>query len=729
MNTARSKSSADAAKLTSNLFSPNLPMKFFSAILLTLLLPIGSRSQQSKPHPDWLGKEPLITVGNWDSAPIFRRRLGGEALDLEQEYAKQHSEETVRKLKELGVTMAIIHFYKGFGLKAEAAQLEDARKLTALLKQHGIRVGVYVGSTMGYETFLAERPDAVDWIVPNFLGRPLLYSNQSFRKRVYFMHPGYRNYIKSVLRIALTDLHADLIHFDNTSLQAQPPIFLHPLAVQDFRDFLEHKFTPEQRTIRFGYPDVQYMEAPVIDRLLETIDDPLYQEWADFRSTQLTAYYAEMEQFIRGLSPNTAVECNPHSGISGRNTVWEQGVDYPRLLSHMDLVWTEEGNQAQVTPAGVLVSKIRTYKMAVMLNNRIFTYTGGSHGAPLQMAEAMTFNRQTLGQIGDVLAGYNFPSVPKQYVNFFRQHFDAFRDVHSRPDVAVLHSFASMAYNNDLPWQSAMLVEQLLIQAKIPFDIIFDQQLNDLSKYKALILPDQECLTNAQMDLIRSYVKAGGGLVATELTSLYDDWRRRRSNLGLHEVLGVNMQVERDNLYTFRPYQSPIPAPAGSVAASSPEPATIPVSAPVRNMFGRGRATYIPAVRPAIPKPPGVSMTSQYWKLPLNFEQIVGEIRWATGGVSLSVKGPSTLVVEPLEQPTTGRLLVHLLNYDVDRHPTLDNVQISLKLPPDKTVRVIHLLSPDMASTPDAVVSAFKGTTVFTVPHMTTYTIAVIDLK
>lgn len=85
-----------------------------------------SDAQQSRTTPDWLGKEPLITVGNWDSLPIFRRRLGGQAVDMEQEYATQHTEETVRKLKDLGVTMAIIHFYKGFGLKAEAAHMEDS---------------------------------------------------------------------------------------------------------------------------------------------------------------------------------------------------------------------------------------------------------------------------------------------------------------------------------------------------------------------------------------------------------------------------------------------------------------------------------------------------------------------------------------------------------------------------------------------------------------------------
>ncbi len=651
--------------------------------------------------------------------------MGGQAIDFEQEYESQHTEEAVRKLKDLGVTMGIIHFYKGFGLKAEAAQLQDSRKLAALLKKYGIRVGVYVGSTLGYEAFLAERPDAADWIVPDFLGKPLLYSNQSFRKRVYFMHPGYREYIKGVLRIALEDLHADLIHFDNTSLQAQAPIFLHPLAVKDFRAFLEHKFTPDQRTVRFGYPEVQYMETPVIDRPMSTIDDPLFQEFADFRCEQLTAYYAEMEQYIRRLNPQAAVESNPHSGISGRNTVWEQGVDYPRLLSHMDIVWTEEGNQAQVTPAGILVSKIRTYKMAESLKNRIFTYTGGAHGGKLQMAEAMAFNRQTLGQIGDVMAGYNFPAEQKPYLDFFRSHFDLFRNVKSRPDVAVLHSFASMAFNNDLPWQSAMLVEQALIEAKIPFDIVFDQQLEHLEKYKALILPDQECLTDTQLDLVRRYVESGGGLVSTEQTGLFDDWRRRRGNYGLHDVIGANAPGYHENLYTFRPYASALPAaPAASPMAAKQAPGSIP--APLRHAFGRGRSAYVADVHPAIQKPAGASMTSDYWKLPVNAQQIIDEVRWAAGGVSLEVRGPATLVVEAVEQSGTGRIIVHLINYDDERHPSIDNVQVMMNLP-NKPVRAVQLLSPDTPSTSVAVATTAKGTVSFTVPHVRTYTVAVIE--
>ena len=140
-------------------------------------------------------------------------------------------------------------------------------------------MGVYIGSTIAFETFLSEKPEAAEWFVPDYLGKPVVYGNQTFRKRVYFMHPGYREYMKRVLRIALEDLHADLIHFDNTSMQAQPQIFMHPQAVSDLRTWLQRKYTPEQRTLRFGFPQVDFMEPPTLDRPLGAIDDPLFEEW------------------------------------------------------------------------------------------------------------------------------------------------------------------------------------------------------------------------------------------------------------------------------------------------------------------------------------------------------------------------------------------------------------------------------------------------------------------
>jgi beta-galactosidase GanA len=698
----------------------NKHLLLFSYLLLLTLLALGcsrsavesrERAETSSaaiPAPAWLKDEPLIIVGNWDSMSIFRRRVGGNPTWQEDDYQKEHSEETVRKLKELGVTLAVIHFYKGFGLEAEKEHLEYARKLTSLLKKYGIRVGVYIGSTIAYETFLLEQPEAESWFVPDYMGRPVFYSEQTFRKRVYFMHPGYREYMKRVLRLAVEELKVDEIDFDNTSMQAHVPIFHHPMAVQDFRDFLRTRYAPETLKKRLGFTNVQHVLPPAYDRPLGRIDDPLFQEWADFRCQQLNNYYAELAQFIRGLNPNVAIATNPHSGISGRNTVWEQGVDYPGLVPHMDIVWTEEGNEATVTPDGVLVSKIRTYKMATSLNRRVITYTAGGRGGRLQMAESMAFNRQGLGMVGGVLAGYDLPTEQRTYIDFFTGNFEHYRDVDNIADVAVLHSHSTMGFNNDRPWQSAMLFEQALIQAQIPFDIVFDDQLRDLSKYRVLVLPDQECLSDAQLDLIREFVTSGGGLVATEHTSLYTEWRQRRRDFGLKDLFQV----------------------AAPRWASRRAPEKLLDIGAVKNQVGRGRAVYLAEVRPAVEKPPTARMTSEYWKLPVNWKELVSAVEWAAGErLSIEVKAPQTVVAELIEQRQDNKLLVHLLNYDVGRTPEVRNIGVSLRVPDGKKVSEVSLLSPDEATEQAPSFTVKEGRVVFTVPRLETYTLAIVRLS
>jgi len=674
-------------------------------LLLASIAVLSAQEPGTKPRPKWLHDMPVVLVSNHDSMPIFRRRVGGNTTYQVEEYEKEHSEDAVRRLKELGVTVVITHFYKGFGLEAEKEHRDKAMELVRLTRKYGMKVGVYVGSTIAYETFLSEKPEAESWFVPDYLGRPVFYSEQTWRKRVYFMHPGYREYMRRVLRTAEDPFHADLIHFDNTSMQAEPAIFQHPLAIEDFREFLQRKYTPAERTRRLGFSDVSHILPPKYDKPMGPINDPLFEEWADFRCVQLERYYSEMEDLLRAQNPQVAVETNPHSGISGRNTVWEQGVDYPRLLAHMDAVWTEEGDPAGVTKDGILVSRIRSFKMANTLHNTLFVAAGGHGGDTLQLAESLAFNRQCIGDIGGVLAGYDTPEPTRRYVRFFHKNFEQYRDVDNVADVAVLHSFASMGFNNDRPAVSTMLFEQALIQSHLPFDVIFDDNLKDLSRYRVLVLADQECLDDAQMDLIRKFVAGGGALIATEYTSLYNNWRERRRDFGLHDLMDVSAP------------------PFRGIRGSERFPGT----APVRHQAG-GRVVYIPEIKPAIEKPLGARMTYQYWKLPLNSNDIVDSVRWAAGSLSVEVTAPRTVVIEPMRQGSK-KLLLHLLNYDVARTPSVANLEVKFRLPDHAAVSRVTLLSPDRAGSPVLPHQIKEGAVIFTVPQLATYDLAVIELK
>lgn len=669
-------------------------------------------TEQNLPRPTWVSNYPIVFDGNWDDMAIFQRRKGGSPVGQEDTYYKQHTEEAVKKLKDSGVTLVILHFYKGFGLEAEKEQMEDTRKLASLCKQYGIKVGVYVGFDIAYETFLLEKPEAKEWFVPDYMGHPVLYGKQTFRKRVYFMHPGYIEYIKRVLRIAIEDLKVDMIHFDNTSNMAIPPVFFHPMAKENFRTYLINKYSPEGLKERFGFSDVRYVEPPEYNitstsgwlsfEPLSPIDDPLFQEWTDFRCQQVADFYGIVERHIRGLNPEVAIAINPHTGLSGRNTMWEQGVDYPMLLAHTDMSLTEEGIyvESSLTEEGILNSKIRTYKMDRTLNNRIFTYTWGSK---LLMAESMAYT-QGMGEVGYGLSADKLSDDKRNYIKFYQKNFDNYRDMVNIADVAVLHSYATMAFNYDLPYQSTFLFEQTLIQDKIPFDIIFDDNLKDLSKYKVLVLANQECLSDEKLDLIRNFVNKGGGLVATENTSLYTEWRQKKNNFGLSDLFQVA-------------------APQGRKSSALPE---VPVT---RNQVGKGRVVYIPAIKPSVPKPTAVAMTCQYWKLPINWEELIGSVEWASGNnLSLNVKAPLTVTMELTQKKDKSALILHLVNFDA-KNPSVKNIKVEVLVPEGKKLTQITMLTPDGREDEVLPFKENGNHAVFTVPELLIYDMIVMKLE
>jgi len=690
----------------------------FSLIILSFLTSVSCSTKNEKgktiagkevvtdeilPKPSWINREPLVFVGNWDAEFLFSHRRGGDPVWQADEYNKQHKEETIIKLKEMGVTMAVIHFYKGFGLDAEKEHMDDARKLAALCKQHGLRVGVYIGSTIGYETFLLEKPEAEEWFVPDYMGNPVRYGEtQTFRKRVYFMHPGFIDYMKRVVKIAIEDLKVDLIHFDNTGGRAIQSVFHHPMAIEDFRAYLKDKYTPEMLKKRLGFTDVRYVEPPKYNQPLSTIDDPLFQEWTDFRCRQLTNFYIIMEKFIRGLNPEVAVENNP-GGLYGVNSKWVYGVDHPKLHAHTDFFWSEEGNEASVNDQGVLISKIRSYKMASTLKNRVFTYTSGS---TLLMAECMAYNRQ-IGMVGGLLAGDQLPEEQRGYIKFFHNNFNYYHDIHNIADVAVLLSYSTMAFNNDRPYQSTFLVEQALIQEKIPFDIIFDDNLKDLSKYKVLVLADQECLSDEKLDLIRKFVNQGGGLIATEHTSLYTEWRQRKRDFGLNDLFNVT-------------------APEWHGTDSPEDILNIPVQ---KREIGKGRIVYIPELIPSIPKPPAAAMSSRFWKLPVNSNELIESVKWASGNsLSINIEAPLTVTMELNLKEDKSALILHLLNFD-SRNPSVKNIKVDVQVPEGEKVTKITVLTPDGRDNLTAKFSTNGNYIEFIVPQLSVYNLVVIRLE
>lgn len=646
----------------------------------------------SSTAPSWLTEGPIVFAGCWDDFPLYQRRLGGAPVWLDDLYRKQCSEETILNMKKAGVTLGIIHFFKGFGLEAEQEHIAQTRVLTKLMKKHGIRVGVYVGSTFGYETFLVEKPEAAEWLVPDYMGHPVYYGDQTFRRRVYMMHPGYREYIKKVLHLAIVDLGVDLIHFDNTSQRAQADVFQHPLAIEDFRKYLAKKYPPSEMKLRLGITDIRYVTAPRLEHDPKFLNDPLLQEWALFRNHQLVSYYKEMQAYVRSLNPAVAIDNNPSTGLGARNLMWSQGMDYAQLLGAVDAAWTEEGIDSGVNADGVLVSRIRTLKAATTLGKHIFCYTWGARGnwgfaentgSRLQMAESMAYNKNCLGMVGNFNAIGDLEDEPLQYIRFFHEHFEFYRDATPRADVALLYSTPSMGFSGDRPASAFMLASQMLIQAQIPFEIIFDQHLSDLSRYRALFIADQECLSDQQVEAIRSFVIAGGSLIATGHTSLYNERRERRVDYALADCLGV---------------KAPIWSGAGRPEIGE---ADQNVTGPtVSKKVGKGFAVYIPEIRLQKYNISENIRNQRVWKLAENNDVLrksVESVLAARPSIQIPDPRAQFITIELREQRHKQRWVLHLLNYDFSRTSNISNLPVRFNIPEGMRVAEIMHYSPDTA--------------------------------
>jgi hypothetical protein len=648
------------------------------------------------PRAKWI-EDGLIDAGGSHESYSFVVRRGGYRLDARQQYESAQSEALIRRLKDQGVEVFHTHFYKGFGMEAEAAEMRDSVKAAEIAHRLGMRVDTYIQwNTLMYETFFAEEPRAKNWIERDAAGRPILLTygfQQSFRYRPCFSRHEYLEYLKRVVRLAVEEARTDLIHFDNFDLNPEPDSCHCEACVAGFRERLRRKYSAAERRERFGFENIDYVNPPVWNAdnppgRMREMSDPVIQEWVDCRCQLMADALGEMAAYAKSMNPEVVVEVNPH-GITGANRTWENAIDHSRILKFTEVFWSEEQNTPKLLPDGRLISKIRSYKLARTYRNTLLTYISGDR---LAAAECLAFN-QTIGFAGsDPLT----PEV-RHYIDFYRRNREYYAGTRDLANVAVLRSYASLTYNHAHAQLAAILTEQTLIQSRIPFDLVFDEHLADLSRYRVLILPESECLSDRELEAIRNFVTAGGGLVAIGQAGLFDQWRRVRAKPGLEGLVDHQLPAASDG-------------------------------PPRRKQVSRGRTAYMPALWFDGPLPesePYFSIGERYWKFPKNGGDLIESVRWAAREeLPVQVSGPASLVANLVEQPQHRRLCLHLVNYNA--RAAVQDVEVRLELPGRAAAQEVRLISPDTPIPELPAARAEAGRAVFRIPTVKLYSVAVV---
>jgi hypothetical protein len=616
----------------------------------------------------WFNHEPLV----------FYIRRGRMWEDWPAIYERQHAPENIQLMADIGVPYGRLHFYKGLGLKTEMAEIEKSAQMAELMRSHNMRVSLYVAGTMFIEPFYQEVPEAVTWEQRDQNGKWVPYSNtQTFRHFACHNEPAYREYIKKVLKVGVDLVQTNQFFFDNVYVKAEPKSCRCDRCISAFSKYLKEKYpTPEAAFRRFGYRNLDIIRVNEWDEFnqpysLTTIDDPVLQEWTRFRCEKLAEQCNEFYDYVTSLDPNVSVGFNL-KGLYGGNRYWKSGVYHPLFVGKCDFFPFDTGGMhARLDEeTGALVAEIRSYKAARTLN---MSCTSG--GNDLEYAVYMAFNHQKFKP------GYGYHGGPSDngayrsftpLVEFFREHNDRYyRDTENVADVAVLRSWPSMAYSIEETLYPTILMEQVLIQYKIPFDIIFDEQIDRIHKYQAVILPGQESLSMEIIDKLKQFARQGGTLIFSGNTAAFNEWRERRRTNPLVELLEK---------------------------ADVREPVVV-------QEYGDGKLIYFAEVEPEIKRQIGTSRAasvsafgrpfpSKQWLLPVNHQQIANTISAnLSKGLSVQSEAPLNTVMELLTRQDSRETVLHCVNFDQQRR--LGPFSIRLKKQFKGEVKSVQLFVPE----------------------------------
>jgi len=227
---------------------------------------------------------------------------------------------------------------------------------------------------------------------------------------------------------------------------------------------------------------------------------------------------------------------------------------------------------------------------------------------------------------------------------------------------------------------------EALAQSGLPFDVISHANLTDdgLGKFRALVLPNAACISDAEVQVIRRFTEQGGGILATYETSFCDEEGVRRDLPALSELLGIagtGEELEPTRLdYMKTAVEHPIlgdigdgslivlpernicvtPSAAESVVAGimshrpfsyasygevTPHPAILACQ-------GKGRAVYFSSL-----------IGEHYWeyRLPDHRDLICNAVEWLAAPNPVKLSGSRNVEVTAFAQK--NRLIIHLVNY------------------------------------------------------------------
>lgn len=580
-------------------------------------------------------------------------------------------------------------------LHGDASDHPASRKAVRELHKRGVRIFHPVACSYGEaDTSLKEHPD---WAQTAADGRRTSYCcvNSPWRERFF-----------ERLREILAKYEVDGIFLDGPFMAAEACYCKH----------CRRKFRAEFGKEQPRTPDWS---------------DRLWKEFIRWKYASVTEFLRDAKAAVTSVRPEAPI----YGNCAPAHRVWrESSRDPQEWARHVDVLgseafmyypnrFVERPLWAQSITAKALVAAGRGKPAVVFITFAVRPW----YHRPLPPATIKLTAAQTIANGASPWYECMLPRAPEakalaETYGFFAKREEYFDGATSAANVAVLWSRQAGDYYGLDPEEPAASIEDFvtggeeamkrhddpsrvymsslrgtcdaLVRAQIPFDLIMDQDLESmahLSRYRAIVLPNAACLSRAQCETIRQYVAAGGGLVATYETSLFDEWGELRRDFGLRDVLGVKrngttqgplvmkylsgppkrhavlagvrwLMPSPDYILPVRPAKGRevllrLIAERFPYAKSGPQFRPFKYGDPflVVGQYGKGRVVYSAG-----------DIGDRYWQHPLpELKQLLANaIRWvARDTVPVRVDAPESVEAVLTRQEEQNRVLLHLINY------------------------------------------------------------------
>ncbi len=389
------------------------------------------------------------------------------------------------------------------------------------------RKAVFYGSMPGMPFWVGERDEDV-WLSP---------SNRE-----------YRNIIMGEAR-EIAKAGADAVWFDV------------PHLCFDFGDNWQNQWpTVDEASRNDFYNDTGLILPP--PPLQPDWNNETWLKFVEWRYKQMLDFVDDFNKALKEGNPNCklAIETSSHTLF-----ITQHGCDTARLPYVCDVIGHEYTGPFYKTQYYTWLVMLATLKQwydfdraAEKEASWLLSYVkqgdvslANFHAALLS---AMGFNYYTSGNIG--MAGIVDEQFMHDYfvwVNNYDEYLYGWED---DANVGVIFSRHTLDYLDRGSWEGYGYhdafpgVLMMLLESNIPFRVLSENDLDYLSDFEMIILPDFACMNESQAEKIREYVAGGGKIVAINETSLYTQYGSKRKDFLLSDVFGVNYSnVQHEEIY------------------------------------------------------------------------------------------------------------------------------------------------------------------------------------